>query len=57
MRFTSCVKFNELSSNYIDYLPREKIADMVSIEAEHIDGSMSAPIKQEKLKGITFDRL
>jgi predicted helicase len=50
--------FNTATEVYLDSLPAEKKEQMVSIESKHIDGSMSAPIRDELLgwlKSETID--
>ena len=37
--------FNNTTDTYIEALPEEKRNRMVSIESQHIDGSMSAPVR------------
>ncbi len=41
--------FNTATEAYIDSLPEEKGAKMVSMNSKHIDGSMSAPTRDELL--------
>lgn len=48
--------FNTATEAYISSLPQEKRGQMVSIESKHIDGTMSAPTRDEMLgwlKGST----
>lgn len=48
--------FNTATEAYISSLPQEKRSQMVSIESKHIDGTMSAPTRDEMLgwlKGST----
>jgi predicted helicase len=48
--------FNTATEAYISSLPQEKGGQMVSIESKHIDGTMSAPTRDEMigwLKGST----
>ena len=41
--------FNTTSDIYIDALPQEKKAEMVTVASKHIDGTMSAPARDELL--------
>jgi predicted helicase len=41
--------FNTATETYISSLPQEKRGQMVSIESKHIDGTMSAPTRDEML--------
>jgi predicted helicase len=41
--------FNTATDAYISSLPQEKRGSMVSIESKHIDGTMSAPTRDEML--------
>lgn len=41
--------FNTATEAYISSLPHEKRGNMVSIESKHIDGTMSAPTRDEML--------
>ena len=41
--------YNKTSDIYIDSLPEDKRNEMVSVHADHIDGSMSAPKRDELL--------
>jgi predicted helicase len=41
--------FNTATETYISSLPQEKRGQMVSIESKHIDGTMSAPLRDEML--------
>lgn len=47
--------YNSASDSYIDSLPKEKRDTMVSIASKHIDGSMSAPQRDELLSWIKAD--
>jgi predicted helicase len=47
--------YNTASDSYIDSLPKEKRDKMVSIASKHIDGSMSAPERDELLSWIKSD--
>lgn len=47
--------YNSASDSYIDSLPKEKRDSMVSIASKHIDGSMSAPERDELLNWIKSD--
>ena len=47
--------YNTASDSYIDSLPKEKRDSMVSIASKHIDGSMSAPERDELLNWIKSD--
>lgn len=42
--------FNETAGTYLDSLPDDKKAEMVTIASDHIDGSMSAP-ERDRLLG------
>jgi len=41
--------FNSTTETYITSLPQDKRGQMVSIESKHIDGTMSAPLRDEML--------
>jgi predicted helicase len=41
--------FNDISETYPESLPKEKKEQIVAVNADHIDGSMSAPIRDEKM--------
>jgi predicted helicase len=41
--------YNQASENYLDSLPEEKKSKMVSIQAKHMDGTMTAPKRDEML--------
>lgn len=48
--------FNQLSDVYLSSLPPEKKEQMVVVESRHMDGTMSAPAREEGLswvKGVT----
>jgi predicted helicase len=47
--------YNSASDSYINSLPPEKRETMVSIASKHIDGSMSAPQRDELLAWIKSD--
>ena len=47
--------FNSTSDIYIDSLPTEKRKQMVSIASKHIDGTMSAPTRDELLNWLKED--
>lgn len=47
--------YNTASDSYIDSLPQEKRDTMVSIASKHIDGSMSAPDRDELLGWLKSD--
>lgn len=47
--------YNTASDSYINSLPKEKRDTMVSITSKHIDGSMSAPERDELLNWIKSD--
>lgn len=47
--------YNTASDSYIDSLPQEKRDTMVSIASKHIDGSMSAPERDELLGWLKSD--
>lgn len=44
--------FNTTTDTYIDSLPDSKKEQMVSITSKHIDGSMSAPVRDELLSWL-----
>jgi len=44
--------FNEVSEKYIDTLDKQKKEEIVSVESQHIDGSMSAPQRDELLSWL-----
>lgn len=51
--------FNTVTDSYISSLPEEKHGQIVSIESKHIDGTMSAPYRDEMLgwlKGSTKEQ-
>lgn len=51
--------FNTVTDSYISSLPEEKHGQIVSMESKHIDGTMSAPYRDEMLgwlKGSTKDQ-
>jgi predicted helicase len=51
--------FNTVTDSYVSSLPEEKHGQIVSIESKHIDGTMSAPYRDEMLgwlKGSTKDQ-
>lgn len=47
--------FNTATDSYITALPPERKDKMVSVEARHIDGSMSAPTRDELLGWLKHD--
>lgn len=47
--------FNEVSDEYIDTLDEQKKEEIVSVESQHIDGSMSAPQRDELLGWLKAD--
>ncbi len=47
--------FNSSSNTYIEELPEEKQQQMVSVAAKHIDGTMSAPYRDELLGWLKAD--
>lgn len=47
--------FNETTDSYISALPKEKQEKMVSVHAKHIDGTMSAPERDELLGWLKDD--
>lgn len=47
--------FNTATEAYIDSLPEEKKEKMVSVSSDHIDGSMSAPQRDELLSWLKGD--
>ena len=48
--------FNTVSSTYIESLPDDKRGNMVSLSCKHIDGTMSAPDKDNLLGWLKKDR-
>jgi len=44
--------FNDTTSTYIDSLPEEKRGQMVSVSSDHMDGTMSAPKRDELLSWL-----
>lgn len=51
--------FNTVTDSYVSSLPVDKHSQIVSIESKHIDGTMSAPYRDEMLgwlKGSTKDQ-
>lgn len=47
--------FNEVSDEYVDTLDEKKKEEIVSVESQHIDGSMSAPQRDELLGWLKAD--
>lgn len=47
--------FNTATSAYINSLPEEKKSSMVALESKHIDGTMSAPQRDELLSWLKGD--
>lgn len=47
--------FNKVSDEYIDTLDEQKKEEIVSVESKHIDGSMSAPQRDELLGWLKAD--
>lgn len=47
--------FNDVSENYIDTLDEKKREKIVAVESKHIDGSMSAPQRDELLGWLKED--
>jgi len=47
--------FNDLSDSYVDTLESDKKEQIVSVESKHIDGSMSAPTRDELLGWLKDD--
>ena len=47
--------FNSTTEIYIDSLPSDKKEQMVSVVSKHIDGTMSAPIRDELLSWLKSD--
>ncbi len=47
--------FNETTDTYISSLPKEKQEQMVSVSSKHIDGTMSAPERDELLSWLKDD--
>ncbi len=47
--------FNQTTEVYLDALSKEKREQMVSVESKHIDGSMSAPERDELLGWLKAD--
>ncbi|MBK8467691.1 MAG: DEAD/DEAH box helicase [Chloracidobacterium sp.] len=58
--FTSSIKasnkiasmFNKANESYLTSLPQEKKEQMVTVEARHMDGTMSAPTRDEMLSWV-----
>ena len=44
--------FNDYSNDYYESLPDEQKEDVVHVEAQHVDGSMSASVREEKLEWL-----
>ncbi|MBM2813683.1 MAG: helicase [Ignavibacteria bacterium] len=44
--------FNKATDSYISSLPAVKKEQMVSVNSDHIDGTMSAPLRDEKLSWL-----
>jgi predicted helicase len=44
--------YNAVTDSYIESLPEDKKKDMISIEAKHIDGTFSAPKREEMLNWL-----
>lgn len=47
--------YNLASANYLDSLPEDKKAKMVTVEAQHMDGTMSAPQRDQMLGWLKED--
>lgn len=47
--------FNTATNTYISSLPAEKKEQMVSVASQHIDGTMSAPLRDELLDWLKSD--
>jgi predicted helicase len=47
--------FNSTSGEYVQALPEEKRSQMVSVSARHIDGTMTAPVRDELLGWLKSD--
>ncbi|MBP6303629.1 MAG: DEAD/DEAH box helicase, partial [Bacteroidia bacterium] len=47
--------YNLASTNYLESLPEEKKAQMVTVEAQHMDGTMSAPQRDQMLNWLKED--
>ncbi|HTN18831.1 MAG TPA: type ISP restriction/modification enzyme [Pelobium sp.] len=52
---TTTTVFNTASETYLDALPVEKKSKMVSVASEHIDGTMSAPQRDELIGWLKAD--
>ncbi|MCU0427576.1 MAG: DEAD/DEAH box helicase family protein [Candidatus Kapabacteria bacterium] len=44
--------YNTFAQSYLDDLPSEQRQQMVSVQSDHIDGSMAAPLRDEKLSWL-----
>ncbi len=44
--------FNDITTSYLDSLPKEKLEEMVTISSKHLDGTMSAPKRDELLSWL-----
>ena len=49
--------FNEVSDEYIDILEERKKEEIISVESQHIDGSMSAPQRDKLLDWLKADNV
>jgi predicted helicase len=47
--------YNLASSNYLESLPEEKKSKMVSVQAQHMDGTMAAPQRDQMLNWLKED--
>lgn len=47
--------YNLASENYLESLPEEKKAKMVTVQAKHMDGTMAAPKRDEMLSWLKED--
>jgi predicted helicase len=47
--------YNTFAQTYLDDLPSEQRAQMVSVQSDHIDGTMTAPTRDDKLSWLKAD--
>jgi predicted helicase len=47
--------YNLASENYLESLPEEKKAKMVTVQAQHMDGTMAAPQRDQMLSWLKED--
>lgn len=41
--------FNDISQKYLDTLPAERRENIIGVTSDHIDGTMSAPMREQKM--------